>query len=66
MNKHGVLLDMLVDKILFVPGRCDHDGNVISFVEELTFIKPEETHSKVVIAPKSILKRDPTRYPTVQ
>ena len=26
MNKHGVLLDMQLDKIVFVPGRCSHWG----------------------------------------
>ena len=26
MNKHKVLLDMADDRIVFVPGRCDHTG----------------------------------------
>ena len=26
MNKHKVLLDMADDKIIFIPGRCDHSG----------------------------------------
>lgn len=38
MNKHGVLLDMLRDKILFVPGRCSHDGNTVSLDKDLTFV----------------------------
>ena len=26
MNKHKVLLDMADDRIVFLPGRCDHTG----------------------------------------
>ena len=26
MNKHKVLLDMADDRIIFLPGRCDHIG----------------------------------------
>ena len=38
MNKHKVLLDMMKDKILFVPGRCTHDDSAPSNIEDLTFI----------------------------
>ncbi len=41
MNKHGVLLDMLQDKILFVPGRCDHDGNAASAAKNFNFLPPK-------------------------
>ena len=40
MNKHGVLLDMLRDKLLFVPGRCTHDGNAVSSNHDLQFVPP--------------------------
>ena len=38
MNKHNCLLDMIVDKILFVPGRCNHNSDNTSSFKELTFI----------------------------
>ena len=37
MNKHGVLLDLLTDKLLFRPGYCHHDGNEASPQESLVF-----------------------------
>ena len=52
MNKHGVLLDMLKDKLLFVPGRCHHDGNAVSDSHELRFVSPETK-------PTAILQRPP-------
>ena len=37
MNKHGVILDLLKDKLLFRPGHCYHDGNGSSMPEDLEF-----------------------------
>lgn len=37
MNKHKVVLDMMKDKILFLPGRCEHDGNTTSAPADLPF-----------------------------
>ena len=37
MNKHGVLLDLLTDKLLFHPGHCSHDGNTPSSPKSLPF-----------------------------
>lgn len=54
MNKHGVLLDMLKDKVLFVPGRCCHEGNKASTPEELAFVPPPTP-----LPPAAILKRPP-------
>ena len=41
MNKHGVLLDMIRDKILFVPGRCEYDHNNASNSDDLSFNQPD-------------------------
>lgn len=58
LNRHGVLLDMLKDKLLFVPGRCNHDGNKVSSSEDLTFVNtPKVTFSGPSTTPKAILKR---------
>ena len=38
MNKHGVLLDILKDKVLFVLGRCNYDDDVTFFLKDLTFL----------------------------
>ena len=38
MNKYGVLLDMMKDKILFVLDRCNHDGNEILIAEDLAIL----------------------------
>ena len=51
MNKHGVVLDMLRDKLLFVPGRCKHNGNVVSDDKDLQFVTPPPV-------PKAILSRN--------
>ena len=56
MNKHGCLLDMMMDKILFVPGRCHHDNDNTSSSEELTFIPPR---LPAVLPPPVISKRPP-------
>ncbi len=55
MNKHGVVLDMMVDKILFVPGRCKHDGNAAS---DLSYLLPPAT-TPTSTTPKVILKKPP-------
>lgn len=46
MNKHGVLLDMMVDKLLFVPGRCNHDGDIASALKDLSFIPDPTTRTR--------------------
>ena len=38
MNKYSCLLDIIIDKILFVSRRCNHNNNNTSFSKELTFI----------------------------
>ena len=38
MNKHDCLLDMIMDKILFVLRRCNYNNNNTSFFKELIFI----------------------------
>ena len=38
INKYGVLLDMMKDRILFVFGRYEYDGNLTSPLEDLTFL----------------------------
>ena len=40
MNKHGVLLDCLRDKLLFQPGHCQHKGNRASSPADLAFVPP--------------------------
>ena len=40
MNKHKVVLDMMKDKVLFVPGRCNHDGDMASAEADLSFLPP--------------------------
>ncbi len=56
MNKHRVVLDMMTDKILFVPGRCDHNGSAASNLSDLptppATVPPPPT-------PKTILRRPP-------
>ena len=37
MNKYGVLLDIIRDKILFVSGRCEYDYNKASSSNDLSF-----------------------------
>lgn len=64
MNKHGVLLDMLRDKVLFVPGRCNHDGDKVSPREDLTFLTPVATPSPA--SSPVILKRPRPPSPTVE
>ena len=43
MNRHGVLLDMMRDEILFVPGRCSHDGSRASSSSKLAFARSPGT-----------------------
>ena len=50
MNKYRVLLDMIRDRILFVPGRCEHDYNIASTSNDLSFKQPDPLH----IRPPSI------------
>ena len=50
MNRHGVLLDMMRDKILFVPGRCQHDGNVVSAATELSFVTSQGQSPNIIQA----------------
>ena len=38
MNKHGCLLDMIMNKILFISRRCNYNNNNTSFFKELIFI----------------------------
>ena len=45
MNKHGILLDIMKDEILFIPSRYKHDGNHSSTNEDLIFISPSPTPS---------------------
>lgn len=59
MNRHGVVLDILKDTVLFVPGRCDHDGNQTSAPKDLILAKPP---SPV----QSILKRKSPPQPTCE
>ena len=63
MNKHEVLLDMLKDKILFVPGRCSHDGSKASSPEDLAFLS-SHTSTQHAVIPRTVLKRPPS--PTVE
>ena len=37
INKHGVILDLLKNKLLFRPGYCHHDGNISFLLEDLEF-----------------------------
>ena len=65
MNKHGVVLDMLRDKILFLPGRCNHDSNQISTMDELPFLPtPELRPPTPPTPPPVILKRQSPPPPT--
>ena len=50
---------MLKDKILFVPGRCEHDGNQTSPPEDLSFL-PTPSPPSPSIPPSPTLKRPPT------
>lgn len=61
MNKHGVILDILRDKILFAPGRCDHDGNATLVLEDLTFVLPKNQLPKPTI--KDADEIDPDNNP---
>ena len=56
MNKHGVILDMLKDKVLFVPGRCEHDDNKVSTAEDLSFLPT--TPSVVITRPPKPTAKD--------
>ena len=38
MNKYGVLLDILRDKLLFIPGRYIYNGNTVSSDYDLQFV----------------------------
>lgn len=57
MNKHGVLLDMLRDKLLFVPGRCEHDGNAVILTPDRVNKRGasvgDATFEKIVVANKT-------------
>ena len=46
MNKHGVILDMFKNKILFLFKRCDYNDNKISASKDLSFLS---TISSIVI-----------------
>ena len=65
MNKHGVLLDMKDDKIVFVPGRCTHWGATpppaLPLDPATRLAKPT---NETPISPKyKILKREAIPYP---
>ena len=38
MNKHNYLLDIIIDKILFISERCYYNNNNTSSSKKLTFI----------------------------
>ena len=38
MNMHGVLLDLLKDKLIFRPDHCSHNGNATSRPQDLQFL----------------------------
>ena len=59
MNKHEVLLNMLKNKILFVLGRCEHDGNQTLLSKDLSFLSISSSSSSL-ISFLSTLKRSPT------
>jgi WD domain, G-beta repeat len=42
LNTHGVLLDMLHDKLIFRPNRCDHDLPVSSTTTSTVLSEPKE------------------------
>ena len=53
MNRHGVILDLLTDKLLFRPGHCHHDKNASSLPEDLEFQavpEPASPHTSERIA----------------
>ena len=57
MNKHGVVLDMLKNKMLFMFKRCEHDDNKASTSENLSFLS--KTLFIVITRPfKSIAKNE--------
>ena len=62
MNKHGVLLNMMKDRILFMPGRCNHEGNQASLDSELVFVSAKPSPQP----PPVILKRSKPPPPTVE
>ena len=43
MNKHKVMLDMMKDEILFVPGRYSHQGDKVSAEKDLTFVPSSDS-----------------------
>ena len=67
MNKHGCLLDMLMNKILFILGRCNYNDNNSSSLKDLAFVpltvSKTNTLSLFLIL-SVILKRSPP--PTVE
>ena len=38
MNKYGVLLDIMKDKILFMPDRYNYNNNEISIAKDLAIL----------------------------
>ena len=61
MRKHGVILDMSCDKIMFWPGHCTHPGapKLIEPPRKLETIDKKSTDEELttVISPRKILRR---------
>ena len=55
MNKHKVMLDMADDRIIFIPGRCDHKG--APQVKPPTPSMVVEVESNAAKPPKSTLRK---------
>ena len=55
MNKHKVMLDMANDRIIFIPGRCDHKG--APQVKPPTPSMVVEVESNAAKPPKSTLRK---------
>ena len=62
MNKYNVLLDIMKNKILFVPGRCNHEDNQASSNSELVFVSTTPSPQP----PPIILKRSKPPSPSVE